>query len=261
MSLLDKMVLPLERLAIVIGTRWNRATRWRERISGQWERTLHSPMEWLSLYALLLLLLGLTVLDEPLARLCKETVSGEFEGFLKVVTDLGIAGLWLIPSILLCLLFLLCRRVALSPAGREHYTRLAWAPGFVFLSVAVSGLIGDILKFVVGRTRPQLLFEQDLATFEPFTHGWAYNSFPSGHSQAIFAAMVALTLVFPRYDRAYLALAVLVAASRVLTTVHYFSDVVAGAWLGIFVTLALARVLAMHGIPVRYQRPGMGGTW
>jgi len=257
----DMVLLPLERLAIAIGARWRRSARSRAHFTAQWERTLRSPMEWVTVYALLLILLGITLLDEPLARLCKETVSGDFEGFLKTVTDIGLGGLWLIPTAILSLLFLLGRRVALSPAGRERYTRLAWAPGFVFLSVALSGLIGDILKFVVGRTRPRLLFEQDLATFEPFTHGWAYNSFPSGHSQAIFAAMVALTLVFPRYAHAYLALAVLVAASRVLTTVHYFSDVVAGAWLGIFVTLALARFLALRGIPVRYQRPSVGGDW
>ncbi|MFD2234710.1 phosphatase PAP2 family protein [Phaeospirillum tilakii] len=261
MSLLDTLLLPLERLAIAVGARWRKAARWHGPVAAQWRRTWRNPMEWLSLYALVLVLLGIFVIDQPLARLCKESVEGELEGFFKIVTFFGLGGLWLIPSGILTLLFLLGRRVALSPAGRERYTRLAWAPGFLFLSVAISGLIGDVIKFVVGRTRPQMLFDQDLATFEPFTHGWAYNSFPSGHTQTIFAAMVALALVFPRYDRAYLAVALLVAASRVATSVHYFSDVVAGAWLGIFVPLVLARLLAMRQIPVRYHRPHAGGGW
>jgi len=258
-STLDTMLLPLERIAIAIGERWKKARRFRAAISGQWERTLRSPMEWLSLYALLLGGLGVVLLDEPLALLFKETVSGDFEGFLKIVTELGIAGLWLIPSGLLCLVFLLARRVAISPAARERYTRLAWAPGFVFLSMAVAGLLGDLLKFLIGRSRPQMLFEQGIATYTPFSHGWAVNSFPSGHSQAIFSAMVALALVFPRYNRVYIALAILVASSRVLTTVHYFSDVVAGAWLGIVVTLALAKLLALRGVDVRYRPPGEAG--
>ncbi|CCG41795.1 phosphatase PAP2 family protein [Magnetospirillum molischianum] len=260
MSLLDTMLLPLERIAIAIGARWQKFSHVRTAVSGQWNRTLRSPMVWVSLYALVLGGLGVAVLDEPLALLFKETVSGDFEGFLKIVTELGIAGLWLIPTGVLCLIFLLARRVAVSPAARERFTRLAWAPGFVFLSMAVSGLIADLLKFLIGRSRPQMLFDQGIATYTPFSHGWAVNSFPSGHSQAIFAAMVALALVFPRYDRAYIALAILVASSRVFTTVHYFSDVVAGAWLGIFVTLALAKLLALRGVDVRY-RPLREGTW
>jgi len=258
--MLDTMLLPLERVAIAIGARCAKSSRLRDAVSGQWERTWRSPMEWLSLYALVLAGLGVAVLDEPLALFFKETVSGDFEGFLKIVTELGIAGVWLIPAGVLSLVFLLARRVAVSPAARERFTRLAWAPGFVFLSMAVAGLIGDLLKFLIGRSRPQVLFDQGIATFTPFSHGWAVNSFPSGHSQAIFSAMVALALVFPRYDRAYIALAILVASSRVLTTVHYFSDVVVGAWLGIFVTLALAKLLAMRGIDVRY-RPVGEGAW
>lgn len=259
MSTLDTMLLPLERIAIAIAERWKKAHRFRSAISGQWKRTVRSPMEWLSLYALLLGGLGVVLLDEPLALLFKETVSGDFEGFLKIVTKIGVAGLWLIPTGILTLVFLLARRIAISPAARERYTRLAWAPGFVFLSMATAGLIGDLLKFLIGRTRPLMLFEQGIATYTPFTHGWAYNSFPSGHSQAIFSAMVALALVFPRYAAAYIALAVLVASSRVLTTVHYFSDVVAGAWLGTVVTLALAKLLALRGVDVRYRSTNEAG--
>jgi len=258
-SLLDTMLLPLERVAIAIGARWEKSSRLRGAVARQWRRTITSPMEWLSVYALILGGLGVFLLDEPLALLFKETVSGDFEGFLKIVTELGIAGVWLIPTGILTLVFLLARRVAVSPAARERFTRLAWAPGFVFLSMAVAGLIGDLLKFLVGRSRPQILFEQGIATFTPFSHGWAVNSFPSGHSQAIFSAMIALALVFPRYSLAYIALAILVASSRVLTTVHYFSDVVAGAWLGIFITLALAKLLSLRGIDVRYRKPGEGG--
>ncbi len=68
-----------------------------------------------------------------------------------------------------------------------------------------------------------------------------------------FAAMTALALIFPRYDLAFLTVALLVALSRVLTTVHFLSDVVAGAWLGVMVTLALHSLLARRGIDVRIR--------
>ena len=126
-------------------------------------------------------------------------------------------------------------------------------PGFVFLAVAVSGLLNTLIKVVVGRTRPSALFNDGAYGFVPFTHVYLTNSFPSGHSQAAFAAMTALALVFPRYDIAFIAIAVLVAASRVLTTVHFLSDAVMGAWLGVVVTLVLHRLLDRRGIDVRLR--------
>ena len=65
--------------------------------------------------------------------------------------------------------------------------------------------------------------------------------------------MTALTLILPRYDAAFMAIAILVAASRVLTSVHFLSDAVMGAWLGTVVTLAIHHLLARRGIDVRLR--------
>jgi membrane-associated phospholipid phosphatase len=82
------------------------------------------------------------------------------------------------------------------------------------------------------------------------------NSFPSGHSQAAFAAMTALLIIFPRHAALWLTIAVLVALSRVVTTVHYLSDAVAGSWLAICVTVALARAFRARG-----WEPRIGRAW
>lgn len=253
MSLLDTVLLPIERLAIVLGRRWTAAAGIRAAVAAQVRRSWHAPMEWSTVYALLLVILGLALIDQPLALLLKETVTGDVEGFFRVVTSLGQGGIWLIPSGVLTLVFLLARRIVISPAARERWSRAAWVPGFLFLSVAISGLLNDLLKVLVGRTRPVQLFESGISDFTPFSHGWAMNSFPSGHSQTIMAAMVALSLILPRYDLAFLSLGLLVALSRMALTAHYFSDVVFGAWLGAFVTLALHRLLVMRGIDVRLR--------
>jgi len=252
-SLFDTLMLPIERAAIHLGDRWAAATPLRAAVASQVRRTWRSPMEWTTLYALLLGGLGVALIDQPLALWLKEVVGGNVEGFFRVVTDLGLGGVWLIPSGVMCLGILLARRVAISPAARDRCTQAAWVPGFLFLSVALSGILNNLLKFMIGRTRPAQLFESGIADFIPFSHGWAVNSFPSGHAQAVMAAMVALTLILPRYDLAFLALGLLAAASRVVLTAHYFSDVVVGAWLGAFVTLALHKLLVMRGINVRLR--------
>jgi undecaprenyl-diphosphatase len=59
------------------------------------------------------------------------------------------------------------------------------------------------------------------------------GSFPSGHTlHAVMAAVVTVALV-PQVAAVFVLLALLVAASRVVLGVHYPSDVVAGAALGV----------------------------
>ena len=62
---------------------------------------------------------------------------------------------------------------------------------------------------------------------------------PSGHASAAFAAAVAVGLVHPRLRWPLVALASLIAISRVWLGVHYLSDVLAGAALGAAVALLL----------------------
>ncbi len=206
------------------------------------------PLTWGGLVALALVLLGWFVIDRPLALYFKAHTHGHAEGFWKVVTDLGLAELYLVPSALLTAGLLLA-----SLKYGERLRRLAWTPGFVFLAMAVSGILNSLIKWTLGRARPRLLFDEGFYGVVFFSHKWMYNSFPSGHTQAAFAAMAALTLVMPRYDVAFIAIAVLVAASRVATSVHYFSDAIAGAWLAVTVTVLIHRALEKRGIDVRLR--------
>ena len=58
-------------------------------------------------------------------------------------------------------------------------------------------------------------------------------SFPSGHAACAFATATALSILLPRWRGAFYAVAVLVAAERVLENGHWLSDVVAAAALGV----------------------------
>ncbi len=77
--------------------------------------------------------------------------------------------------------------------------------------------------------------------FAFFKIGYDHNSFPSGHATTAWAVACALTLLYPRLRVLWIVGAALVAASRVIIGEHYPGDVLAGAWFGVVVTLALSR--------------------
>jgi lipid A 4'-phosphatase len=113
-------------------------------------------------------------------------------------------------------------------------------PGFFFAAVGASGLLVDLLKVIIGRTRPKLLFAggaYDFGWFGLRADDW---SFPSGHAATATAVMTALWCLWPRPLALYVAAAALVAMSRVVTGAHYLSDVVAGAAIAVVVTRLIA---------------------
>jgi lipid A 4'-phosphatase len=128
----------------------------------------------------------------------------------------------------------------------EAMRRLAYIPGFIFVAVATSGLVADLLKIVVGRTRPKLLFDGGAYDFTWFGLRADHWSFPSGHATTAAALMTALWCLWPRPLWLYVAAAALIAASRVITGQHYLSDVVAGAAIGVGVTRLVALWLLRH---------------
>lgn len=103
---------------------------------------------------------------------------------------------------------------------------------YLFSAVALSGIIADIVKILVARLRPSMLFEHDVYGLVGFKLGAQFNSLPSGHSATAFALAIGFTLLFPRYKYLYLFIAFLVASSRVILTFHYLSDVLIGSLIG-----------------------------
>jgi len=121
-------------------------------------------------------------------------------------------------------------------------------PAFLFLSIAASGLVVDVLKFLLGRTRPKLLFG-----YGTYDFGWLglrpdHWSFPSGHSATIVALSTALWFLWPRHVLFYILIATIVAMSRVAVGAHYLSDVIAGALIAGFTTWGVALIFAKSGI-------------
>ena len=80
------------------------------------------------------------------------------------------------------------------------------------------------------------------------------SSFPAGHAATAFAGATLLAYVWPRGTAFFLLLAAAIGYSRVYVGVHYPSDVIVGALLGVAVGLAAVAVLAW--LRRRRERPG-----
>ena len=88
--------------------------------------------------------------------------------------------------------------------------------GFVFAAIAAPGLFVTVVKRLIGRARPFIGGDADPFLYLPF--GWRpdYASLPSGHATNVFAALVAVGLVWPRARGVMLVYALTIAASRVI---------------------------------------------
>lgn len=100
----------------------------------------------------------------------------------------------------------------------------------LFFSIALAHLISQILKPIIGRPRPFVAYPgQHLLIHTPGGY-----SCPSGHSATSFAAATVLCMAGKQFGIVAVILAFGIAFSRIFLFVHYPSDTVIGAVLGIF---------------------------
>jgi undecaprenyl-diphosphatase len=109
-----------------------------------------------------------------------------------------------------------------------------WRRPSLFLTVLVADVVADLLaelgKLIVQRHRP---FETQIG---PPSNA---HSFPSGHTATSFACATVLSVLAPRWRVPFFLLATLIALSRVYNGMHYPTDVLAGALLGVLTALLL----------------------
>ena len=100
----------------------------------------------------------------------------------------------------------------------------------MLVSLLVTFLIGEIgLKNLIMRERP-LVADPTVQQLIPLPSG---SSFPSGHTASSFTAAWILWKADRKFGAAGLALAVCIGFSRLYLFVHYPTDVLGGAVLGI----------------------------
>ncbi|HEV2957634.1 MAG TPA: phosphatase PAP2 family protein [Xanthobacteraceae bacterium] len=107
------------------------------------------------------------------------------------------------------------------------------------LSIIVSAAVKGEMKLIFGRTWPETwtnnnpsLVRDGVYGFHFFHGGRGYESFPSGHTAAVCAAMMVLWLCYPRWRALYAVVVGLVIIGLIGSDFHFLSDVVAGGFVG-----------------------------
>nr|WP_314174350.1 phosphatase PAP2 family protein [Streptomyces sp. DSM 40971] len=142
--------------------------------------------------------------------------------------------------------FAVAGALALSNTPRA---RRSAARGIASLAVA-SATVNTLGKRSVRRERPLL---EGVPLIRQLHRQPVTTSFPSGHAASAAAFVTGVALESPRWGAALAPIAAAVAFSRVYTGVHYPSDVLVGAALGV------GSAFAVRGIaPTRSQLPSPG---
>ena len=133
-----------------------------------------------------------------------------------------------------------------SAYSRREKLYIFWA---IFVSiVAARFIITEIIRFFYYRPRPFLAYELSQLISKNVNTG----SFPSGHSTFFFAMATAIYFYNKKWGIGFFIAAILMNVSRVITGVHYPSDILGGAAIGIltgFVVYKLwQRYLNINGI-------------
>lgn len=144
---------------------------------------------------------------------------------MRVITTLGNGGAFWIVVTLLLLIFKRTRRMGVYCAASMLLTLL---------------VVNLCIKPLAARTRPYELIE-GLQILVSRPHDF---SFPSGHSaNSLTCAWTIFRLAPRKYGVPALVLAVLIALSRLYVGVHYPTDVLAGAAIGVLLSEVALRAL------------------
>jgi membrane-associated phospholipid phosphatase len=172
-------------------------------------------------------------IDRQAAHYSREQLSRPLWQFALRVTDWAKGLPWIIAA----LVFYAAVQAIMASRGETRFLRLvsdyslALLVSFVVASVVLHGI-----KIFLGRRRPRDEFEHELYGFRFFTWELQYDSFPSGHSMTIFCVAVVLSAIAPIFAPLCLMLATGLALTRAMLTAHFYSDVFAGAGIGILVS-------------------------
>jgi membrane-associated phospholipid phosphatase len=116
-----------------------------------------------------------------------------------------------------------------------------------FLSVAISGILANIIKVIACRPRPMLMLTEGITQWDflAFRMEYLWNSFPSGHATTGLAIAISGSAAWPKLRWLFWPLGIAIAVARMIVDAHYLSDVIAGSALGavVAVTLRSARVM------------------
>jgi membrane-associated phospholipid phosphatase len=173
--------------------------------------------------------------------------------FLRDITDVAKSGWYIVPAVIIVAIIGLLDWQSLRHASRRALLTAYGQAGFILASVAVPGIVVNIIKQFVGRARPRIVEDAGVYGFSPFQFDHAFQSFPSGHATTAGSLAVILMLWHPKARIPLFLAMTLLACGRIPAGAHYPSDVVAGFSLGAIMALTFARWLARRRAIFRFR--------
>jgi membrane-associated phospholipid phosphatase len=186
-----------------------------------------------------LIILGYMCLDTRLANFVLEKADWRFlrSGALSDPPDL----LFLFVCTV-CIFCWSCRFYLSSKSSS------GWALDFLELmgwTLPLAFALKHLLKWMFGQTKTRVwLLHPDQFGFHWFQGGGDLSGFPSGHMAVFTAFMLAIGRYLPGLRPICVGLLILLALTLILTQNHFFSDIVAGVYLGILTDAFTCRGLA-----------------
>lgn len=164
-----------------------------------------------------------------------ETLFRSLFGFAHRLPLIDIAGVALAEYLVYLIAAAFFVFVLLRKNWKQQFHYLAKGA----LSVIIArGILVETLKIAFARLRPH-----EALGLEPLIRGVSGFSFPSGHAAAAFALAAALFFMHRRGSAWLFAGAALVAIGRVFVGVHWPSDIIAGAVIGVLSAYLSERLL------------------
>lgn len=193
---------------------------------------------------------------DPVLSQRAQALPGSIIGFNNAITDFGTFRWMLYSTGLLAIAAYVGARVLTSYSYASRI-KTAWRLLlYFFLTIGTASILVHLLKFVIGRARPELLIDMGAYSLTPFTGDNLYESFPSGHSAAAGSFFGAFMMLVPRFRFVFIGLALVIGVSRVIVGAHYPSDVAAGLLLGTWTAMAFAFIFARSEWLFRFDMKG-----
>jgi len=153
--------------------------------------------------------------------------------FLVKTTDGAKGGPWIIAIGFLYLATHLWRYLFGESPETQFSADIALA---LLVSLIAGSIFLHTVKLFLGRRRPRDDFEHGLYGFLFFQWHLQHNSFPSGHALTIFCVATWASALLPAFTPLWFAIASYFGMTRVMLAVHFLSDVMIGAAIGIIAT-------------------------
>ncbi|MBU1076359.1 MAG: phosphatase PAP2 family protein [Spirochaetes bacterium] len=204
-----------------------------------WTR-IKTEFKWKNLKWIILFLIGLAFffyfIDLPLLSSIQKITNGPVKRILHYLNIFG-DGRVLFPFLFIIYLSALF----FDQPKLRHLISIA------ILSALLAGLVGQVIKIITARTRPYAemdplqFFNYKIIYLKSKYFSPTFKSFPSGHTTNAFSFMIPFILYFKnKMIRMLLVIVpVLTGIARIYYSKHWPSDVVFGAFLGIYIGMIL----------------------